>query len=87
MAKKSRRQRKAETAKAVSNPVSAGNQKVAQTAQAQPVTTQTDDISGSMAQKAITFAQDYHYVYTDIRILAIVTALAIILMFSLSFVF
>ena len=71
MAKKSRRTRRAQVAKSSKT--------------VQPVKKSEVTPDGT-PQRAIDFIQDYHYVYIDVRTLAIVTVVMIVVMFGLSFV-
>ncbi|NIP27903.1 MAG: hypothetical protein GWO38_29830 [Phycisphaerae bacterium] len=70
MAKKSRRKRREKVAK-------------------QPTTRQTaqqgETLSSSTAQDVLDFTEDYHYVYTDVRILLVVTVIMIVLILGLSY--
>lgn len=70
MAKKSRRRRREKVAK---------QSTTGQTAQ------QVETLSSSTAQDASDFTEDYRYVYTDVRILLVVTVIMIVLIFGLSY--
>ena len=72
MAKKSRRERRAQAAK--SSPAKTRRSQ-------QPATTPTAPV-----EQATDLARDYYYVYNDVRTLLIVTAVMIVVMFGLSFV-
>ncbi len=47
----------------------------------------TQKASKTRTEKAVDFAQEYVYVYGDMRTIAIVTALMVVVVFALSFVF
>lgn len=77
MAKRSRKARKNNTSPVkpiTSAPVAQKTQKVQKTPKARVV-------------KTVDFAQEYVYVYGDMRTIAIVTALMVVAVFALSFVF
>ncbi|MEM7028638.1 MAG: hypothetical protein AAF629_03510 [Chloroflexota bacterium] len=85
MAKKSRRARKVETAKAVASTQKAVEQSSPEVSAA--IEEKDEGLLAEMDRKAVSFTQDYYYVYTDIRLLIAVTAVMIVLMVGLSFVF
>ena len=84
MAKKSRRARKAEAAKMATTAQKTVAQATPEIMKAPEP--EIDLRSEEMNRKAVTFTQDYYYVYTDVRILAAVTVVMIGLMIGLSFV-
>jgi hypothetical protein len=74
MAKKSRRGRRERRGKVAKQPTTV------QSAQ------QAETLSGSgPAQDALEFTEEYHYVYTDVRTLLVVTIIMIALMYGLSY--
>lgn len=70
MAKKSRRRRR---------------EKVAKQPPTGQIAQQVEALSSSTAQDVLDFTEDYHYVYTDVRTLLVVTVIMIVLIFGLSY--
>lgn len=88
MAKRSRRERKQETDKRQSQADIPQQARVAPVVVAQPVPVEAPaEPAPGLARKAVDFAQEYYYVYTDLRNVTIIAVVMFALMFGLGFLF
>lgn len=88
MAKRSRRERKQETEKRqqlVDAPQQASVAPAEAVASKPAPAAAPIEVGPSLARKTVDFAQEYYYVYTDLRNVTIIAALMIALMFGLGY--